>query len=353
MPKKIILMGTDTVSGVAPEILDSIIEVSKIKTLPYGNDIFTKECREKICKIFQKDDIEILPMMSGSASNSLAISSFLRSYGSVLCHSESHINKDEGGAPEFFSSGGKLISIFNQSGKIIAEELNNKINSLILKGPYNSRPSGVSITQLLENGTIYSIKEIKAISDICKKHKLFLHMDGARFSNAMAFQESLSPADATWKIGIDCLSLGATKNGAMAAEVIIFFNSELAKEARNQIKQTGHLISKTRFISAQLNAWLNNGLWLTLAKSANEKAIYLSKKLSTLDEFQLLYPTEGNEIFFKIKNTTYKSILELNIIPNLWNKLDDEMSVIRFVTSFETEQNELDELISRIYNKFN
>jgi threonine aldolase len=178
-------------------------------------------------------------------------------------------------------------------------------------------------------------------------------MDGARFSNAMAFQESLSPADATWKIGIDCLSLGATKNGAMAAEVIIFFNSELAKEARNQLKQTGHLISKTRFISAQLNAWLNNGLWLTLAKSANEKAIYLSKKLSTLDEFQLLYPTEGNEIFFKIKNTTYKSILELNIIPNLWNKLDDEMLVIRFVTSFETEQSELDELISRIYNKFN
>ena len=353
MDNKIILMGTDTVSGIAPEILDSIIATSKIKTLPYGNDIFTQECKVNISKVFEKKEIEIIPMMSGTASNSLALSSFLPSYGSLLCHAESHINKDEGGAPEFFSSGGKLISISHETGRLNADILNNKINLLNYKGKRNSKPYGVSITQLAENGTVYSIEEIKEISSICKRHELFLHMDGARFANAMVSENNLSPAEATWKIGVDCLSLGATKNGAMAAEVIIFFNTKLAEEAKNKIKQTGHLLPKTRFISAQLNAWFKDGLWLNLAKSANNKATYLSKQLSKLNAFQLLYPTQGNEVFFKIKKTTYDIIIKLNIIPNLWCEINEEMLVIRFVTSFETEQSSLDLIIARLYNEFN
>jgi len=353
MDNKIILMGTDTVSGIAPEILDSIIAASKIKTLPYGNDIFTQECKVNISKVFEKKEIEIIPMMSGTASNSLALSSFLPSYGSLLCHAESHINKDEGGAPEFFSSGGKLISISHETGRLNADILNNKINLLNYKGKRNSKPYGVSITQLAENGTVYTIEKIKEISSICKRHELFLHMDGARFANAIASENNLSPAEATWKIGVDCLSLGATKNGAMAAEVIIFFNTKLAEEAKNKIKQTGHLLSKARFISAQLNAWFKDGLWLNLAKSANNKATYLSKELSKLNEFQLLYPTQGNEVFFKIKKTTYDIIIKLNIIPNLWCEINNEMLVIRFVTSFETEQSSLDQIIARLYNEFN
>ena len=221
------------------------------------------------------------------------------------------------------------------------------------KGKRNSKPYGVSITQLAENGTVYTVEEIKEINTICKRHELFLHMDGARFANAMASENNLSPAEATWKIGVDCLSLGATKNGAMAAEVIIFFNTKLAEEAKNKIKQTGHLLSKTRFISAQLNAWFKDGLWLNLAKSANNKATYLSEQLSKLNEFQLLYPTQGNEVFFKIKKTTYDIIIKLNIIPNLWCEINEEMLVIRFVTSFETEQSSLDQIIVRIYNEFN
>ena len=353
MDKKTILMGTDTVSGIAPEILDSIIAASKVKTLPYGNDIFTHECKVNISKVFEKKNIEIIPMMSGTASNSLALTSFLPSYGSLLCHDESHINKDEGGAPEFFSNGGKLISISHETGRLNAEILNNKINFLNYKGKRNSKPYGISITQLAENGTVYTIEEIKEISSVCKKHDLFLHMDGARFANAMASNNNLSPAEATWKIGVDCLSLGATKNGAMAAEVIIFFNTKLAEEAKNKIKQTGHLLSKTRFISAQLNAWFKNGLWLSLAKSANNKATYLSEQLSKLNAFELIYPTQGNEVFFKIKKTTYDIIIKLNIIPNLWCKINDEMLVIRFVTSFETEQSSLDMIIARLHNEFN
>ena len=344
-------MGTDTVSGIAPEIMNSIISASNTKTLPYGNDVYTKECKETICKIFENDKLEIIPLMSGTASNALALSSFLPSYGNILCHDEAHINKDEGGAPEFFSGGGKLLTISSKSGKLKANNINNKIDNINFKSKQASKISGVSITQLAENGKIKKKNEILEISKICKKNNMFLHMDGARFANALAYQ-NISPADATWKLGIDCLSLRETKNGAMAAEVIIFFNTQLAKEAKNRIKQTGHVISKTRFISAQLNAWFKDGLWLKLANSANKKAYYLSEQINLFKDFQLLYPTEGNEVFLKIENKIYDQILKLNIIPNLWSKVNNYELVIRFVTSFETETSDIEELLERFSSQF-
>ena len=174
-----ILIGTDTTSGIAPQILDAIAEASNLKTLPYGNDVLTEECKNVVKNIFEKSDLEIIPMVSGTASNSLALSSFLRSYGSVICHSDAHINKDEGGAPEFFSGGGKLLTISNSLGRIKAEDLLKKIDEINFKRKSSSLISGVSITQLAENGTLYTLDEISAISEICKKNNLYLHMDGA------------------------------------------------------------------------------------------------------------------------------------------------------------------------------
>lgn len=353
MDRKAILIGTDTVSGIAPQILKAISLASSEKTLPYGNDRFTKICKKIICNIFENNDLEIIPMMSGTASNSLALSSFLRSYGSLICHTEAHINKDEAGAPEFFSGGGKLITINHESGKLNAKDIEDTIEKFNFKNKSSSKISGVSITQLAENGTIYTKDEIIRIHKICQINNLYLHMDGARFSNALVFQKGMSPAEITWKIGVDCLSLGATKNGALAAEVIIFFNKQLAREALSQVKQTGHVISKTRFISAQLNAWFQDGLWLKLANSANKKANYLYKKLSIFEDFELLFPIHGNEVFFKIKNNIYKKILSLKIFPNLWCKLNNDEIVIRFVTSFETDKSEIDEIILRLKTCFN
>ncbi len=347
-----ILIGTDTISGIAPQILDAIAEASNTKTLPYGNDIFTEECKNTVQNIFEKSDLDIIPMVSGTASNSLAISSFLRSYGIVICHRDSHINKDEGGAPEFFSGGGKLLTISNSQGRIEAEDLLKIIDEINFKRKSTQLISGVSITQLAENGTLYSLDEIDAISKICKKNNLYLHMDGARFSNALVSQRLISPAEATWKVGVDCLSLGATKNGAMAAELIIFFNKTLAREAEYLIKQTGHLLSKTRFVSAQLNAWFNSGLWLELAMLANKNALYLRNQLSQFNDFKILFPTQGNEVFVKMSNLSYKNILKLNIIPNLWNQIDKDHLVVRFVTSFETTTNQIDEIIERLKTYF-
>ena len=347
-----ILIGTDTISGIAPQILDAIAEASHIKTLPYGNDIITEECKNFVKNIFEKSDLEIIPMVSGTASNSLALSSFLKSYGSIICHSDAHINTDEEGAPEFFSGGGKLLTISSSLGRIKAQDLLHKIDVINFKRKSSQLISGVSITQLAENGTLYTLDEIDAISEICKKNNLYLHMDGARFSNALVSQELVSPAEATWKVGVDCLSLGATKNGAMAAELIIFFNKTLASEAQNLIKQTGHVISKTRFVSAQLNAWFKDDLWLELAKLANKNALYLRNQLSQFNDFKILYPTQGNEVFVKMSNLSYNNILKLNIIPNLWIKIDENHLVVRFVTSFETNISQIDEIINRIKTYF-
>ena len=351
MSEEKILIGTDTTSGISPQILNEIVKASNTKTLPYGDDTFTEECKYVVKNIFEKNDLEIIPMVSGTASNSLALSSFLRSYGSVVCHSEAHINKDEGGAPEFFSGGGKLLTISNFLGRIRPQDLLKKINEINFKGK-SSQISGVSITQLAENGTFYTLDEIDAISKICKKNNMYLHMDGARFANAIVSQGLISPAEATWKVGIDCLSLGATKNGAMAAELIIFFNKTLANEAKYLIKQTGHVISKTRFVSAQLNAWFKNGLWLELAKTANKNALYLRSQLSQFNDFEILYPTQGNEVFVKMSNSSYGNIIKLNIIPNLWNQIDEDNLVVRFVTSFETTTSQIDEIIIRLKNYF-
>ena len=347
-----ILIGTDTISGIAPQILDAIAEASNTKTLPYGNDIFTEECKNTVQNIFEKSDLDIIPMVSGTASNSLALSSFLRSYGNIICHRDSHINKDEGGAPEFFSGGGKLLTISNSQGRIESEDLLKIIDEINFKRKSTQVISGVSITQLAENGTLYSLDEIDAISKICKKNNLYLHMDGARFSNALVSQRLISPAEATWKVGVDCLSLGATKNGAMAAELIIFFNKTLAREAEYLIKQTGHLLSKTRFVSAQLNAWFNSGLWLELAMLANKNALYLRNQLSQFNDFKILFPTQGNEVFVKMSNLSYDNILKLNIIPNLWNKNGKDHLVVRFVTSFETTTNQINEIIERLKTCF-
>tara|TARA_B100000212_G_scaffold308305_1_gene257983 strand:- start:40 stop:573 length:534 start_codon:yes stop_codon:yes gene_type:complete len=177
-------------------------------------------------------------------------------------------------------------------------------------------------------------------------------MDGARFANALISQKSITPAQATWKLGVDCLSLGATKNGALAAELIIFFNKALASEAKYIIKQTGHVISKTRFVSAQLNEWFKDGLWLKLAKTANENAIYLSNKLCKFSEFKLVYPTQGNEIFLEMSKVSYDKILEMNIFPNLWSKVGNDRTIVRFVTSFETTTSEIDEIIRRLKTFF-
>ena len=342
-----IFCGSDTLSSVAPEIDKAISEAGKKNSLPYGDDEYSKNCKNIIRDVFQNDKLEICPIISGTASNSLAISTLCDSYGGLICHENSHINKDECGAPEFFSNGAKLITIDTSNGKLNDYDLEQKFIKFKSTSTFKHKIQGVSITQLAENGTAYSWNELKKIGDFCKKNNLLFHMDGARFSNALVYLDK-NPAEISWKIGLDCLSLGASKNGALAAEVIIFFNQNLINDLNYKQKKTGHVFPRMKFITCQLNAWFKNSLWIKLACKANEMAKKLRLNFEKIDDFKLLFPTHGNEIFVETTKHFFNRIIDKKIFPKLWFEKKDEIVVLRFVTSHDTTDAIIHEITQRL-----
>ena len=228
---------SDNVTGACPEVLDAILKANDGDRTPYGNDQISIDLQNKFSEIFEKDVI-VFPTASGTAANALALSTMTPSFGNVYCHKLSHINVDECGAPEFYTGGCKLVTLEGNQGKLIDEELDKKITG---KGiVHSTQPSSVSITQACETGEVYQLNEITKISEIAHKHNLNMHMDGARFANALVSLDC-SPAEMTWKAGIDVLSFGATKNGCIAAEAIIFFNKNLVGNVAYLMKRAGHL----------------------------------------------------------------------------------------------------------------
>jgi len=209
---------SDNVTGACPEVLEAILKANDGDSTPYGNDQISTDLQNKLSEIFEKEVI-VFPIASGTAANALALATMTPSFGNVYCHRLSHINNDECGAPEFYTGGAKLVNLQGINGKITAEELNESISG---KGiVHHTQPSSVSITQVCETGEVYQLDEIKKISEVTHKHNLNMHMDGARFANALVSLNT-TPAEMTWKSGIDVLSFGATKNGCLAAEARIF-----------------------------------------------------------------------------------------------------------------------------------
>jgi len=264
--RKRIKFASDNVAGACPEVLDAILKANEGDSTPYGNDQISTELQNKFSEIFEKDVI-VFPITSGTAANALALATMTPSFGNIYCHRLSHINLDECGAPEFYTGGGKLVTLKGVMGKITSDELDQSIGG---KGiVHHTQPSSVSITQVCETGEVYQLEEIKKIAEVTHRHNLNLHMDGARFANALVALNT-TPAEMTWKSGVDVLSFGATKNGCLAAEAIIFFKKELVGNTVFLMKRAGHLLSKMRFVSAQLEGYLNNDVWLKNAKHANE-----------------------------------------------------------------------------------
>ena len=248
-----IKFASDNVAGACPEVLDAVLKANDGDSTPYGNDQISADLQKKFSELFEKDVI-VFPTASGTAANALALATMTPSYGNIYCHKLSHINTDECGAPEFYTGGGKLVTLNGINGKITADELDQSITG---KGiVHHTQPASVSITQVCETGEVYQLDEIKKISEITHKHNLNIHMDGARFANALTAL-NCTPAEMTWKSGIDVLSFGATKNGCLAAEAIIFFNKDLVGNIAFLMKRAGHLLSKMRFVSAQLDAYIS------------------------------------------------------------------------------------------------
>lgn len=328
---------SDNVTGIAPEIMAAIKAANRGPAMPYGNDEITRRLEQRFAEIFEHA-VAVFPVATGTAANVLALACLVPPWGAIYCHEDAHIASDECGAPEFFTGGAKLVICPGDNGKLAPETLAPRISGA--GRVHQVQPAALSITQQSEAGTVYRLEEIAALSALAKRHGLALHMDGARFANALV-SLGCSPAAATWRAGVDALSFGATKNGALGAEAVVFFDPAKAAALGFRRKRAGHLLSKMRFIAAQLDAYLAGDLWLRNARHANAMAARLAEGLGRLPGARLFYPVEGNEVFVELAENVIERLRAAGFGFYRWA----DAPVVRLVTAFDTEQASVDALL--------
>lgn len=333
---------SDNVSGVSPEILSALTTANNGPAMPYGADEVTARVVACLRALFDAPAAEIVLMSTGSSANALALATMTPPFAAVYCHPESHVNVDECGAPEFYTGGAKLVPVEGQHAKMSVKALESAITGAGVV--HHVQPAVVSVTQVTEAGTLYTLEELRAISDICKRHGLKLHMDGARFANAI---ETLgcTPAACSHELGVDALSFGATKNGAMCAEAILFFDPVLAREAGYRRKRAGHLFSKMRFLSAQFDAYLADDLWRRNARHANAMAARLAAGLEAIPDVEFASPVEANELFVRLPVAVIKGLLEAGFLFYRW---EPDGTLIRMVTAFDTAAADVEAFIEAV-----
>jgi threonine aldolase len=337
---------SDNAAGVAPPILEAIAAANTGFALGYGQDDVTARVSRRFCDVFERE-VAVLLVPTGTAANALALAHLSPPWGAVLCHAESHVITDECGAPEFFGGGLKLIGLPGTAGKISAETLRKALADGPWGGPHHVSASVLSLTQASEAGTAYRAEEVRALADMAHAQGLAVHMDGARFANALA-RMNVSPAQATWKAGVDVLSLGATKGGALAAEAVVFFEPQRAANMGERRKRGGHLVSKHRFIAAQFDAFFADDLWLSLARHANAQADWLAARLTAAGHVPV-WPVEANEVFVILPRSVDERLKAAGASYYPWNSqgLPPGMTVpadavlVRLVTSFATSDAEV------------
>lgn len=332
---------SDNVAGMAPEVLEALASASRASDSAYGEDAVTARLEARLAELFEHE-VAVFPVGTGSAANALALATLVPPWGAVLCHEEAHIATDECGAPEFFTGGAKLVPLPGAQGKLGAERLAAHL-ARASRGVHHVQPAAISISQSTEAGTVYRSDEVGAIAEIGRRHGLKLHMDGARFANAQA-RLGCSPAEASWRAGVDALSFGLTKNGAAAAEAVVFFDKDLAQTFAYRRKRAGHLFSKMRFVSAQFEAQLADGLWLRLGAHANAMAARLSDGISRLPGLRLLHPVEANELFLLLSGAMIARLEQEGYRFYRWDGA--EGPCIRLVTAFDTRPGHVDALIA-------
>ena len=290
---------SDNYAGICPEALQAMQAANGGFVSSYGDDLWTERACQHLRQVFETD-CQVFFVFNGTAANSLALASLCRSYHSVICHELAHVETDECGAPEFFSNGTKLLHVNGPNGKFDLAEVERAITRR--SDIHYPRPKVLSLTQATEVGTVYTADEIKAASLLAKHHGMRVHMDGARFANAVVSLD-VAPADITWRAGVDVLCFGGAKNGMAVGEAVVFFDRELAHEFDYRCKQAGQLASKMRFISAPWIGMLEGGTWLKNACHANGCAALLEMQLAAIDGISIMYPRQANSVFVKMPET--------------------------------------------------
>ena len=339
--------GSDNQTGASAQIMDFIQQANTGYTHGYGEDEWTHRAVQALRETFNCD-LEAFFVTTGTAANSLALSCMVHPWESILSHHQAHILIDESTAPEFFSGGARLLSINKRAGKISKEHLLEYIRIAGTDYPHNPKAGALSFAQSSELGLVYTPQEITTLCTVAHQHDLTVHMDGARFANALAALDC-HPSEITWQAGVDVMSLGATKNGALAAEAVLFFNTELAASFRERRKRAGHLVSKGRFFGAQFVGWMEKEHWLELARHANRQAARFAKALSKLPDFRLAWPVQANEIFLILPKAKAAALLNAGASFYEWypeglpleTVLRSDETFIRLVTSFTTEDDDV------------
>jgi threonine aldolase len=331
---------SDNVEGASPEILAAVAGSGDGQARPYGADDITARVERRLREVFAHDALSVLLVSTGTAANALALAALTSPWGAVLCHRDAHIHNDECGAPEFYTDGAKLVPLDGGLGKLEASAL--RAAALRDRGDVHAQqPACVSVTQATEAGTVYSLPELQEIGDICREHGLRLHMDGARFANALVALDC-APADMTWKVGVEILSFGATKNGALGVEAIVCFDPALTEALHFRRKRAGHLASKMRFLAAQMDAYLEGDLWLRNARHANAMAARLAAGLGSLSWLELAGAPCANILFVRMPEPVRRALLE----RGFWFYPDRrDPRAVRLVTSFATTPEAVDAFV--------
>lgn len=342
---------SDNWAGAHPAIARALVEQAGGYASAYGTGDLDKSVERTFSEVFEKD-VAVFFVATGTAANSLALSSFNRPGGQIFCHAEAHVNVDECNAPEFFATGAKLVPLPGAGARMSASDLAAAIARFPPGFVHGGQPMAVTMTQATEAGTVYSLDEIAAIAEVTRDAKLPLHMDGARFANALATLET-SPAEMTWKRGIDILSFGGTKNGCWCAEALVLFDPSRAREMHYLRKRSAQLFSKSRFIAAQFEAYFRDGLWLELARHANAMATRLADGITASSTARLAWPTGSNEIFAVIRNDVMSALQQKGAAFYDWpapqpvrQTMAENETMIRLVTSFATTPDDVDRFIA-------
>ena len=345
------IYSSDNYSPVPPEVLEALVDANEGYQPSYGEDRQMTKVRHLIQKIFEAPDAAVYLVATGTAANSLILSTLCEPWQTIFCSPVSHIHEDECNAPEFFS--GAKLTLVGDSDKINPTELRKSILAEESRGVHGPQRGPISITQITEKGQVYTLNEIKELSQIAKEFNLPVHMDGARFANALV-SLNCTPAEMTWKAGVDAVTFGGTKNGLMGVEGVIFFDPDKAWEFELRRKRGAHLFSKHRYLSAQMLAYLENDLWIKLANKANKSASRLIEGLKDIKDVKFLVEPKANLMFVTMPASMHRKAFAAGLEYYTWSELDgvsDDTPVLaRFVIDWSRSLDDIDEFLAIMKN---
>lgn len=325
---------SDNCGRAAPELIAALTAANEGSVLGYGGDALTAALQERFSALFETP-VRVYPVPTGTAANALALAAASTPFGAVYCSAEAHVNTSECNATGFFGSGTKLVAIEGPHGKVGADALERTITAAGKGMPHKSQPAAVNLVQATDLGAVYTLDEVAAVSQIAHAHGLKVHMDGARFANAVA-RLSCTPAQVSWKAGVDILSFGVTKNGGLLTDAIVVFAQDAATDIAFHLRRAGLVWSKMRFASAQLMAYVEDDLWLRLARQSNAAAAALAERIRPLAGARLLAPVQANELFVEMAPAAITALEEAGFL--FYRR---GAGTARFVCRWDTREDEV------------